>query len=321
MNALLALLALGASTQQPELFQGFLVAASATDIYAPEFTFRVNGWSSSWGNGKLLELAEDGKAVKKGDVVARFDFGAREAKTWIEGRVRRAEADESQGLLTGNQATDALAMELRRKEIEERLAALNLEKERAVSKQQAAIYKMADQLATFEVDAASQRLVARRRSRDAERAYLERAVEQMRDDLNRYAFYEGRFSLHAPHDGVVRHAFNPRERHKVKKGDGLGAGQKVMSVARDATLQVRFFVPEHQISQVVVGARVTVIAVSSADELPAVVKSIGYFPQELGFLLENEELPNGREKAFEVRAELEAAKDLPAGTEVRVRLK
>jgi hypothetical protein len=94
-----------------------------------------------------------------------------------------------------------------------------------------------------------------------------------------------------------------------------------MSVARDAALQVRFFVPEHLVWQVKVGAQVTVIAVSSADELPAVVKSIGYFPQELGFLLENEELPNGREKAFEVRAELEAAKDLPAGTEVRVRLK
>ncbi len=322
---LLALAPLLAATtaeeKQGEAFQGFLVAASATDVYAPDFTFRVSGWSSSWGNCKLLELVEDGKTVKKGDVVARFEFGAKDALNWINDRIRRAQADEQQGRIGADRDVDSLTLEGQRKTIESRLAGLNLEKERAVSRQQAQIYRLAHQLAEFEVEASAQRLASRRQSRAAERAYLEGSVTQARADLDRYAFYERRFTLLAPHDGVVRHAFNPRERRKVKKADGLQSGSKVLSVGRDSTLAVRFFVPEHQLSRVKVGAKVTVVSVASAEEYSAEVKSIGFFPQELGFLLENEDLPNGREKAFEVKAEFATPpKDLNAGTEVRVRV-
>ena len=55
------LLAAAPDEKQGDFFQGFLVAANATDVYAPDFTFRVSGWNSTWGNSKLLELVEDGK--------------------------------------------------------------------------------------------------------------------------------------------------------------------------------------------------------------------------------------------------------------------
>ncbi len=306
---------------QGEQLQGFLVAANATEVLAPEFSFRVGGWNSNWGNCKLLELAADGQEVKQGDVVARFEFIGRDALNWVNERLQRAQAEESEGRIAADQAVEALAMEQRRKEIEVRLAGIAVEKERALSKQQAAVNRVAQRLSTFEVDAAAQRLAARQRTREAERAFLERTVGQRRAERARYDFYERRFTLLAPHAGVVRHAFNPRERRKVKKGDGMQSGLKVLSVARDATLAVRFFVPEHELGKVAVGTRVLVASTTSAEELPATVSSIGFFPQELGYLLENEELPNGRERAFEVKAELEAPpKGLTAGTEVRVRV-
>ena len=93
--ALLVALPAAAKERDPQgdLFQGFLVPANATDIYAPEFSFKVSGWQSNWGNVKLLELAPDGKEVKEGDVVARFDFGAKDALRWINERIARAQAD------------------------------------------------------------------------------------------------------------------------------------------------------------------------------------------------------------------------------------
>ena len=307
---------------QADLFQGFLVPASATDIYAPEFSFKVSGWNSNWGNVKLLELAPDGKEVKAGDVVARFDFGAKDALRWINERVQRATADLSQERVNGDQVVEALAMEERRKQIESQLAGLNLQKERAVSKIQADVYKIARKLAEFEVDAARQRFAAARDSRNTAVAWRELGLTRTKDDLLRYQFYEKRFTVRAPHDGVVRHAFNPRERRKIQKGDGLSSGQKLMSVAKDASLAVRFFVPEHRVASVKGGSQLTVTGMASAEELPAVVKGLDFFPQELGFLLENEELPNGREKAFAVKAELLKPSDgVTAGTEVRVKVK
>lgn len=328
MRAALAIALVGFSAgarerdPQADLFQGFLVPANATDIYAPEFSFKVSGWQSNWGNVKLLEVAPDGKEVKAGDVVARFDFGAKDALRWINERIQRAQADLSQGKVNGEQAVESLAMEARRKEIEAQLAGLNVQKERAVSKIQADVYKIARKLAEFEVDAAKQRLQASREARWAERAHLEKALERTKEDLARYQFYERRFTVKAPHDGVVRHAFNPRERRKIQKGDGLSSGQKLVSLAKDPTLAVRFFVPEHRVALVKEGALLTVTGVASAEEFPAVARSIDFFPQEIGFLLENEELPNGREKAFQIRGELKKAPEgVSAGTEVRVKVK
>lgn len=310
----------GATAGADELFQGFLVPASASDVYAPEFTFRVSGWNSSWGNGKLVELLADGTAVKEGAVIARFDFIAKDAKQWISDRVQKAQAEASSGRIAGDQAVEALSMERRRKEIEVRLAGLNVEKEPALSRRQAESYKIARRLSEFELDAATQRLSSLRKSKAAERAYLESAVSRAQEDQTRYEYYARRFTLLAPHDGVIRHAFNPRERRKVQKGDGLMSGQKVMSVARDEKVVVRFFVPEHQLYRVREGEPLTVTALGSAEELSARVQGIDFFPQELGFLLENEGLANGREKAFAVRAELPGgAGALAAGTEVRVR--
>lgn len=307
---------------QADLFQGFLVPANATDVYAPEFSFKVAGWQSNWGNVKLLELAPDGKPVKQGDVVARFDFGAKDALRWINERIARAQAELAQGRISGEQSVEALAMETRRKEIESQLAGLNVQKERAVSRLQADVYRIARKLAEFEVDAARQRLAASRSARGAERAHLEKALDRTKEDLERYAFYEKRFTVRAVHDGVVRHAFNPRERRKIQKGDGLSSGQKLMSLAKDPSLAVRFFVPEHRVAMVIPGSELTVVGVASAEEFPAVARTIDFFPQEIGFLLENEDLPNGREKAFQVKGELaHAPEGLSAGTEVKVKVR
>jgi hypothetical protein len=85
---------------------------------------------------------------------------------------------------------------------------------------------------------------------------------------------------------------------------------------------VRFFVPEHRVAMVRAGLELTVSSVASAEEFPAVARTIDFFPQEIGFLLENEELPNGREKAFQIKGELlKAPEGVSAGTEVRVKVK
>ncbi len=312
----------GAADEPPELFQGFLVAASASDLYAPEFSFRVSGWNSNWGRCKILELAADGKEVKAGEVIARFEFGARDALTWINERIRRVSAEANESRMTGEQALETLSIEQRRKEIEARLAGIDLGKERAVSRRSADLYRIVQKVAEFEVDAAAQRLTAIRRSKQAELEFHEREVEHTNEDLKRYNFYEKRFQVVAPRDGVVRHAFNPRERRKVQKGDALESGQRIVALATDAALAVKFFVPEHRMNELKEGMEITVQTQASGEEYKATVSGIDFFPQEIGFLMENEALPNAREKAFAVKAVFAVnPAGLAAGSEVKVKVR
>jgi hypothetical protein len=94
----------------------------------------------------------------------------------------------------------------------------------------------------------------------------------------------------------------------------------VVSVAKDDALAVRFFVPESQATLVEVGQRVRIQVPTSAEELDGVVDRVDFFPQELGYLLENESLPNAREKAIQVMASVVSTGPLATGTEIRVRL-
>ena len=92
-------------------------------------------------------------------------------------------------------------------------------------------------------------------------------------------------------------------------------------LGRDERLAVRFFVPEHRLRAVNLSDTVTVLG-RAGKEYGAKVFRIERFPQEMGFLLQmnSEELPNAREKAFVVVAEVLGRAKLATGNEIRVRL-
>ena len=48
----------------PELFSGLCVPLNATDMLAPEASFRFGGWNSNWSQQKVMELMKDGTPVK-----------------------------------------------------------------------------------------------------------------------------------------------------------------------------------------------------------------------------------------------------------------
>ncbi|MCA9582541.1 MAG: HlyD family secretion protein, partial [Myxococcales bacterium] len=120
----------------------------------------------------------------------------------------------------------------------------------------------------------------------------------------------------------VRHAFNARERRPMQKGDGAPAGTHVLSIAKDEKLAVRFFVPEARIARIKVGAKVRVWSNQSKDKVLGVIREIEPFPQQIGFLLDDETLPNAQETAYAVLAEFvgEPGASLQSGTEAKVRL-
>lgn len=309
-----------ASGGSGDAYPGLSVPLNATDLLSPETGFNIGGWRSWSGEGKIVSLVKDGQAVKKGEEVARFEFNGAEALRHVQTQLARVQADEAQARIQAEQKVEGLEVDRRNRKLEAELAAIDIRKERAISQRQVKLYRISHKLAELEAAAVEDRLSSAIRTRDAQLAFHALMVKRRKQDLDRYAFYEKRFKVFAPHDGVVRHAYNARERRTVQRGDAVRPGSKVVAVARDALLGVRFFVPEHRIHTLKIGAPVSVISPASGEELTAVIKRIDYFPQELGFLMEIPDLPNAREKAFAVVAEFDKQPEgLAAGTELKVK--
>jgi multidrug efflux pump subunit AcrA (membrane-fusion protein) len=304
----------------PDAVIGFVVAREFTELRAPRNVFKLAGWHSVSGHTKLTKLAEEGRRVTKDEVVARFHFRHARALDRVKDRIRRAEAEAKESAIAEEKRLSELLAERRRRVLAAAAARLDTLKEAVISRRQLQLFQIAETQARFEVEAITARVAAQRKTLNAERAYHARKVARERANIARYRRQKARYSLRAPHAGVVRHAYFRHFRRKVKKGDGMPAGLPVVLLARDERLSVRCFVPEHRLDEIHIGQSVTVSVGGSTTKYNGEVTRIERFPQELGFLLGNDELPNARAKAFVVVADLGARSGLAAGNEVRVRL-
>jgi multidrug efflux pump subunit AcrA (membrane-fusion protein) len=334
-RALLALLLAGcqgvaaAPTESPDasveasadLFDGRVVPTNATDLQAPANQFRVAGWSSDSSWTKIVDLVPEGQKVKAGDVVARFEFRATEALPRIKEQIQKAQADAQQFAIEQEAWVRNLQTDRDKLALAAERAKLDTQKEGAVSQRQLALYRIDADIAQFDADAAVERLAVAHRHGAAQAEWHKENVARAQAQQERFDAYKRRFELRAPHDGVVRYAFLPHEHRKVQKGDGMAAGRQVVSIARDEKLSVRFYVPEHRLHEVAVGQKVRVKSLTTSDERLATVRHVDTFPQEIGFLLEDDQRPDAREKAFVVIADFDGETgELAAGNEIRVGL-
>ncbi len=312
-----------AEAQEPAMatFDGYIVPTNATIVRAPQNTFRINGWNSNSSWIKLQNLVEDGKEVKEGETIAWFEFDGKRALPQVQERIQRAEANREQSGLDVDQRIDEMRTSEMQKEIEAKSAELDTRKEGVVSARDLERFKIAQKQAEFEAQAQNKTLDAYRRSVRAEASYHEKNVARANADMDRYKIYEERFKVKAPHDGVVRHAFMKRRRRKVQKGDGMPSGRHFLSVARDDELSIEFYIPESRYPLTRTQKEWVVRSPSSGETYPIVVTKVDEFPQELGFLKEDEGLPNAREKMYVLYAKfVEQPAELSAGLEVEVGL-
>jgi hypothetical protein len=307
--------------RQHGLLPGRIVSINATELRAPQNRLKIDEWYAERGWTKLIKLLADGTAVKKGDVVARFRFWFDRALPWVENRLNLARAGLAESGIQLRREETALETTLAEKRIAAARAAVDLEKERAISRRQLAQFRIALKQLEFDVMAAGKRLAAFQRARQAELAYHQQRVRTYEDARQRFFRQKAAFTLKAPHDGIVRHVYDRDNRRKVNQGDGVHSGMPVVSIAKGEIVTLNFFLPEERFHRVKLGDQVDVIPPRGGSILKAKVTAIEPVPQELGFLLNDEELPNARERAFVVVGTFAAPpQNLPTGSEVRARL-
>lgn len=304
------------------LFEGVVYPRQATKLRAPQNTFRIGGWQSDSSWIKLKKLTKDGKKVKKGDVVGVFEFRGQRALPRVKERIQRAQARQENASLGEDSTMRTMKKTLSDRKLNAKLSELDTRKKGIVAERDLKRFRLTHKLDDFEVDAQSKRLGAYRRSAQAERKYHERAVANAKGLMTRYSMYESRYKVKAPHDGIVRHGYHRRRRRKVQKGDGMPSGMVFMSIAKDKSLMLKFYVPEHRYERIR-GKKHFKMRVPSSDKIYNVtLERLEEFPQELGFLKDDYELSNAREKVFVVHARFEQQpENLNAGVDVEVMLR
>lgn len=304
-----------------ESFDGLIVPSNATIMRAPENSFRVAGWNSSGDWIKLMNLVEDGKEVKAGEVVGWFEFPGKRAESFLQDILSRARADDESSKLGVTEELAKMRSSQAQLDLTAQRALLDTKKEGLIAERDLDRLKIEAKQAQFEYQAQDKRLGAYQRSQRANDAYMERRVKGGEANMERYNTYKDRFDVKAPHDGVARHSFFRRRGRKVQKGDGMPSGMEFMTVARDAKLELIFYIPEQRYPLTKVQREFIVQSPSSSQTYKVEVKRIEAIPQELGFLKGDDNLPTAREKMYVVHAELvEPAEELSAGLEVKVRL-
>lgn len=304
-----------------DVFDGVVYPARASKLRAPDGSFSLAGSVSERYWVKLKILKEDGAEVKKGEMVARFEFNGKSAQSAVRRMIQNASASKERLDVDVLAQTREMVKDRDYKDLNASLSQLDTQRGESVAAVNLERFKIDHELNDFEASAQRKRLRAYRLSAVTQRAYEERRVERASRLMEIYEYYKARAVVRAPHDGIVRHGYNPRRGRKIQQGDGMPAGMVVASVARDATLHVKFFVPEHRFKRARTHEVFEVRPASSEETYEVRVLRVEDFPQELGFVKDDYELPNAREKVFVFHAKfVEPPEGLNAGVDLKVGL-
>ena len=302
----------------PARMSGRIVPTAPHELLAPPNLFKVGGWQSTSSNIMLIELAPDGQRLQAGDVVARFNFRGKRALPHVNRRIAEAQAEAKRSTAEQVEAVQTQAHQAAQRRLAAQKAEIDTHKAQALSQREQARVRIDHTIADFEAQAARRLLVAIKQRAQARADHHDRRVALRERDRAIYEAFKGRFVARASIAGVVRHAYLRNRKRTARKSDRLTSGTHYASIARDERLSVRFYLPETQWSQARLGRSVQVFGAGASTGIPATIRRIEPFPQEIGFLEEDWKLPHARERAYVVLADFAKPPSLPPGVAVEV---
>jgi len=300
-------------------FYGKIVPRKATPLHAPPAIFKMKGWNSRSTWIKLENLEPDGAKVEKGVEVARFEFTSADALPFIKQRIAETQADLKNTRSRTAEDTRRLRGDAEKLRLAQVAAELDTGKAGLVSERDLSLLKLQNERATEEARSGGARAIAANAQAAAELSLVDARASEWSSATDRYAMYERRVHVVAPHAGWVRYAYLNHSRRKVQKPDNMPSGTPFVYIAEDQSLDVEMFVPEQRIAAMTPGTQVRIRLPDDERRVLATIVKIDAFPQEIGFLRGDDELPDAREKAYAVRAEIaDPPSFLSSGIEVRV---
>jgi multidrug resistance efflux pump len=229
---------------------GVLEAASATHITAPDAN----------ADRKLIEIAEEGRLVSKGDLLAKFDTAQLEVllttlqESGLEARRTDAELEAGIRLADLNVARQTAVENARLAEITSRSMTYNAKLER-----DAAETRLNN--ARNEIQVATNRVAQEENRRDVQLRQIDKLIADNNRKIEQTKANIASFAIHAPEEGIVVHP--PIKisglTRKVQVGDQLFKGQIFLIIPNLYKMTVLLDIPEEEIRRIQIGQPALVV--------------------------------------------------------------
>jgi multidrug efflux pump subunit AcrA (membrane-fusion protein) len=229
---------------------GVLEAASATHITAPDAN----------ADRKLIEIAEEGRLVSKGDLLAKFDTSQLEEllttlqESGLEARRTDAELEAGIRLADLNVARQTAVENARLAEITYRSMTYNAKLER-----DAAETRLNN--ARNEIQVATNRVAQEENRRDVQLRQIDKLIADNNRKIEQTKANIASFAIHAPEEGIV--VYPPIKisglTRKVQVGDQLFKGQIFLIIPNLYKMNVLLDIPEEEIRRIQIGLPALVV--------------------------------------------------------------
>ena len=201
---------------------------------------------------KIVQLAENGKAIGAGDIVVKFDESAQEDTLVLrETNVRQVDSEIKQATAQHSITDERNAMEIMQAQYNLERAELEAGKQEILAEIEAEKAKIDVEISRGELNKAETNEEASNISQDADLVRLEERRSKALRDLDLSRRYLGSMVLRAPADGIIHILPNNRAqgsfgtaRPPFQEGDTVWTGAPIAEIPDLKSLRVEFRVEE-----------------------------------------------------------------------------
>ena len=201
---------------------------------------------------KIVQLAENGKTIRAGDIVVKFDESAQEDTMILrETNVRQVDSEIKQATAQHSITDERNAMEIMQAQYNLERAELEASKQEILAEIEAEKAKIDVEISRGELNKAETNEEASNISQDADLARLEERRSKALRDLELSRGYLGSMVLRAPAGGIVHILPNNRAqgsfgtaRPPFQEGDTVWTGAPIAEIPDLNSLRVEFRVEE-----------------------------------------------------------------------------
>ncbi|MFQ5640950.1 MAG: HlyD family secretion protein [bacterium] len=234
---------------------GELHAVNSKVVTVPRFKWQF----SSNGRAKLIWLEEEGKLIKKGDIVARLDTsGVKRVKGQKESDLAIARADLEKMKVEHTSKMRELEADLQSAKAAFQSAEIGLKRVEYESEAAQEINRLRLEVAEIEIHKIQNKIKHKTNIQKEELLIQQEKIKQILSAIENADRTIERFALRAPADGMVEYRRDRRSRSKVRVGQEFWQGRPLVGLPDLSQMKVQTTVNETDVGKIFLGQPVQV---------------------------------------------------------------
>lgn len=306
------------STSLTEKIKGKIVPTEYKSFYAPMARVSIRGWNANWGGVKPTFLAEEGKNVTRGALIADFNMEFKDIRDWLRNMHASAKSEKDSILGKIKEDIERYEDDYKEKISDVKKIEFDLLKKPILSEREFRMLEMDLSIAKEMLNHVSRIAELQRQHYGNGENYHNNEIEAIEHYISNVEKYEKEFKLFAEDDGYIFYPKLPFRQRKAQIGDWIKSGAEFMRLCIGNKKEVEFYLPEEKLSLLAKGDNITIEIPNKKITTQGKVIYLNDFPELAGLITDDFSNPFAFENVYIARASIPDDLDVLAGSEVTV---